>query len=184
LTLRDAQSLSGWQSRDKRCEPSQVLSDGGANKLILSASWTTQSKPTEPQNALEMRKPHLDLLTLTPRLLETFGASERPGDVLSVLMDIARDLARWLLRAALGFERTYIAVELACAIQKRLAFVHPAAGSEPFSARAMIDVAGWVISKIAARNGAIISLRLVEHRDMWRDVPFSSTSQFSIVAAP
>jgi hypothetical protein len=25
------------------CEPSQVLSDGGQNKLILGASWATQS---------------------------------------------------------------------------------------------------------------------------------------------
>src|SRR5438067_9239246 len=32
-----------------------------------------------------------------------------------------------------------------------------------------VDVAGRVISKVAAREGAILSLRLVEHRDMWRD---------------
>ena len=67
-----------------------------------------------------MCKPHLDLLALAPRLLEALGASERPGDVAGVLMDVARDLARWLLRAALRLEWAHIAVELACAIQKRL----------------------------------------------------------------
>jgi len=118
--LRDAQGLSGWWPSDQRCEPSQVLSDGGQNKLILGASRTTQSKSTEPQDALQVCEPHLDLLALTSRLLEALGASERSGDVSGMLMDVARDLARWLLRTALRFEWAYIAVELAGAIQKRL----------------------------------------------------------------
>src|SRR5450755_1281319 len=84
-------------------------------------------------------------------------------------MDIARDLARRLLWAALRFERAYIAVELACTIQKRLAIVNGAARSEPLSARAMVDVAGRVILKVAAREGAVIPLRLVKHRDVRRD---------------
>jgi len=41
-----------------------------------------------------MREPHLDLLALTPGLLEALGANERPGDVSGVLMDVARDLAK------------------------------------------------------------------------------------------
>jgi hypothetical protein len=40
-----------------------------------------------------MCEPHLDLLALTPRLLEALGTSERPRNVSSVLMDVARDLA-------------------------------------------------------------------------------------------
>jgi hypothetical protein len=47
----------------------------------LCAPWAAQSKPTEPQDALQVREPHLDLLALTPRLLEALGASERPGNV-------------------------------------------------------------------------------------------------------
>src|SRR5260370_42633172 len=49
------------------------------------------------------------------------------------------------------------------------ALVHGSAGPKPLSARAVIDVAGRVISKVAPREGAIIPLRLVEHRHMWRD---------------
>jgi len=82
----------GCRARDQRREPSQVLSDGGQNKLILGASWATQSQPTEPQDALQVGEPHLNLLALTPRLLEAVGASERPGNVSGVLMDVARDL--------------------------------------------------------------------------------------------
>ena len=86
--------MSGWWwSRNKRREPPQVLGDGGQNKLILRALWAAQSKPTEPQDALQVCEPHLDLLALTPRELEALGASERPGNVSGMLMDIARDLA-------------------------------------------------------------------------------------------
>ena len=45
---------------------------------------------------------------------------ERPGNVPGVLMDVARDLARWFFWTALRFERAYIAVELTRTIQKRL----------------------------------------------------------------
>ena len=182
-TLRNTQGLSGWRSRNQRCEPPQVLSNGGQNKLVLSTSWTTQSKPTELQDALQVREPHLDLLALMSRLLEALGASERPRNVPGMFMDIARDLARWLLWAALRFEWANVAVELACAIQQRLALVHGAARPKSLSARAVVDVVGRVISKVAAREGAVVPLRLVVHRNMGA-IPFSSTSQFSIGAAP
>ena len=84
-----------------------------------------------------MCEPHLDLLAFPLRLLKTLSTSKRPRDVAGMLMDVARDLACRLLWAALRFERTYIAVELAGAIQKCLALVHRAAGPEPLSARAM-----------------------------------------------
>ena len=127
FTLRNTQSPNGWRSRNQRCEPLEVLGDSSQNKFILGASRTTQSKPAELQDALQVREPHLDLLALTSRLLEALGASERPGDVPGALMYVARDLARWFFWTALWFERAYIAVELAGAIhaiQKRLALVH------------------------------------------------------------
>src|SRR5258708_26738730 len=71
---------------DQRWQPSQVLSDGGQNKLILGTTRATQSQPPEPQDALEVCEPNLDLLALSSRLLEALGASERPGDVAGVLM--------------------------------------------------------------------------------------------------
>ena len=85
-TLRNTENLSGRRSRNERCEPPQVLSDGGQNKLILGASWTTQSKSAELQDALQVRKPHLDLLALAPRLLKVLGANERSGDVAGMLI--------------------------------------------------------------------------------------------------
>jgi hypothetical protein len=64
----------------------------------------TQSEPTELQDALQVCKPHLDLLALMPRPLEALGSSERSGNVSGMLMDVVRDLARWFLWTALRFE--------------------------------------------------------------------------------
>src|ERR1700722_12862087 len=149
-TLRDAQNLCRWRPRDQGCEPPQVLCDGGQNKLVLGTSWTTQPKSAELEDALQVCEPHLDLLALMPRPFEGLGASQRSGDVPGVLMDVTRDLARWFFWTALRFKRAYIAVELARTIQKRLALVHSAARPEPLSARAVVDVAGRIISKVAA----------------------------------
>src|SRR3954447_20898155 len=42
-----------WRwSGDQRCEPPQVLGDGGENELILGASRAAQPKPPKPQDAL------------------------------------------------------------------------------------------------------------------------------------
>jgi hypothetical protein len=56
---------------DQQCKSPQVLSNGDQNKLVLGTSWTTQSKPAKLQNALQVRKPHLDLLALTPKRFNT-----------------------------------------------------------------------------------------------------------------
>ena len=67
-------------------------------------------------------------------------ANDRATSRACSCMDVARDLARWFFWTALGFERTHtFLVELARTIQKRLAFVHGAAGPEPLSARAVVE---------------------------------------------
>jgi len=50
-----------------------------------------------PGCASSVCEPHLDLLALPSRLLEALGAGERPGDVSGMLVDVARNLARWEL---------------------------------------------------------------------------------------
>jgi hypothetical protein len=59
----------------------------------LGASWTTQSKQAELEDALQVCEPHLDFLALKSRLLKALGASERTGNVSGMFMDIARDFA-------------------------------------------------------------------------------------------
>src|SRR5438477_1494567 len=52
LTLRNTRRMSGWRSRNQRREPPQVLGDGSKDKFVLGTSRSTQSKPTELQDAL------------------------------------------------------------------------------------------------------------------------------------
>jgi hypothetical protein len=66
ITLRDALNRIWWRPGGQRCEPPQILGDGSENKFVLGTSWSTQSEPTEPQDALQVREPHLDLLALPP----------------------------------------------------------------------------------------------------------------------
>jgi hypothetical protein len=93
LTLREARNSIWRRTGDQFGQPSQVLGDGGQNKLILGTSRAPQSKPVESQDTLEVSKPHLDLLALAPRLFVAYCANEGPGNVSGVFMDIARDLA-------------------------------------------------------------------------------------------
>jgi len=61
--------------------------------------------------------------------------------------------------------------------------MHGATCPKLLSARAVVDVAGWIISKVAAREGAVIRFDL-SFTGIWGAIPLSSTSQFSIGAAP
>jgi hypothetical protein len=183
IFIRFFRSLPALLPSATEAQPGSWLKDSGQNKFILGASWTVQSKPAELQDALEVRKPHLDLLALAPRLLEVLGANERSGDVAGTLMDIARNLARWVFRTALRFERAYIAVELAGAIQKRLALMHGATCPKLLSARAVVDVAGWIISKVAAREGAVVRFDL-SFTAIWGGARYPSPQPASSASEP
>ena len=130
-----------------------------------------------------MRESHLDLLALASRLLKALSTSERPGHVSGVFVDVARNLVRWVFRTALRFEWAYIAVELAGAVQKRLPFMHGATRAKPLSTRAMVDVIGRAYQKLLREK--VPSSRFdLSNTGICGAMPFSSTSQFSIGAAP
>ena len=67
----------GYQLR----HPSEVLSNRCKRKLVLCAARTSQSKLPKPEDALQMREPHLDAIALATRLLE------QSGDITSALID-------------------------------------------------------------------------------------------------
>jgi hypothetical protein len=76
-SLRAAADSGRW--RPERTHPGRFV-----DHVAVSA---------ELQDALEVRKAHLDLLTPVPRLLKALDAGKGSGDISSMLMDIARDLA-------------------------------------------------------------------------------------------
>src|SRR5436190_22184720 len=89
-----ASSLQRWGSPAKQLGKSpQVLSGCGQQYFILATAQTPQSEPVEPEDALHMRKPHLNLLSLAARLLEGFRLGEGPDTIAHILIDVSRDLA-------------------------------------------------------------------------------------------
>src|SRR5690242_5851341 len=81
------------QPREKHCHTPQVLGDGGQHELVLSAARAAQTQSGEPQDALQVREPHLDALAVMPRLLEGRGAGQRSSKVPGPLVEAARYLA-------------------------------------------------------------------------------------------
>src|SRR6266851_3742237 len=172
LRWRKAQRGQWRRSSDKLGEAPQILGDGPEHELVLCATWAAQSKSTEPQDTFQVCEPHLDALAIAPRLLEGISADERSGDIACVLVNVARDLSCWFLWTAPRFEETLVAIELAGTIKKRRAVMHRAARSEFLASRAVVDVSLRVVSKVAAREGAVFALRLVNDGDVRRDLLF------------
>ena len=127
----------------------------------------------ELQDALQVCEPHLrsscaHVATVqNPRCRRTTG-QRVPG---KVLMDVAWDLLRdGSFGQHCDLSGHISQSRLAGTIQKRsLPSCTVPLVPEPLSTRAMVDVVGRVISKIAAREGAVVSLRFVEYGNMWRD---------------
>jgi len=91
--LRKTRIDRWWWSSDQLCEPAKVLRDSRECKLVSRPRWATQPKSSKSENTLEMSEQHLHALAMAARLLECGGARERSGDVASILMDAAGDLA-------------------------------------------------------------------------------------------
>ena len=54
----------GWH-RDQLCHLAEVLGGGGEEELVSCSVWTSQTQAIHPEDALEVREQHLDLLPLT-----------------------------------------------------------------------------------------------------------------------
>lgn len=97
-------------------EFSEVLGGWGEQELIAGATWSAQSEPSEPEDALEVGEQHLDLLAPVPGTFIGRRVGQGSGHFASILVDVPRDLAGWGVRAAPELEGTSIAVSLAGAV--------------------------------------------------------------------
>ena len=91
--------------RSQSGQPPQVLGSGGEEKFVAGSAGTPKAQAGKAQDALEMGEQHLDLLSTTAGL-----------HVASVFVQVPRDLAGDIVRAALRFEFTEVAVQFAGAI--------------------------------------------------------------------
>src|SRR5262249_3594270 len=125
---------------DKFGKPGEGLCGRCQGELVLRAQRAAQAKAAEPQKALEVGGQRLDPPAVVARLLKGLGFAEPTSNVAGVLVDAARDLARWLLRAASHLEWAYIAIELARPVEQLLVIHDLARGGEALTSGARVDV--------------------------------------------
>lgn len=106
-----------------------------------------------------MSEEHLDLFALSPRLLEGFGASQRPGQIAGSFIEAARYLAGWRIGAATRLELALAAVQRAAAIEKRGAVIDEGAGGAQRLV-AWADVGIGILVVLEVRRGKVPSLRV------------------------
>jgi hypothetical protein len=67
------------------------LRDCRQGELELRSARATKTQSVKPQNALEVREQHLDLLAIAARLRERLCFGKRAGDIVCGLIHIAFD---------------------------------------------------------------------------------------------
>src|SRR6266566_2929373 len=108
--LRKADLCDRRWADDEPCEPAKVLRDCRQCELELSASWPAQAQTTEPKDALEMCKQHLNTFAIAARSFECFGLRQRPRHVTGLFVDAALDSAQRCLRTAMCLEEAAAAI--------------------------------------------------------------------------
>ena len=90
--LRRANRCPGWWgATEKLGEPSKVLCGCREQDFVSDAAQAPQPEPVEPENALHVRKSHLNLLALAARLFEGFGIGQCADTVPHIFVEVAGD---------------------------------------------------------------------------------------------
>jgi len=145
-------------SRTEACR----LRTGSRYRSGRSPDWLKFKNP-EAVN-LQVGKAHLDAFALVARLEEGLCPHQPACHVAGIFMNIAGNLTRRAIGTALHLKCTDFAVELGCAIAKRLAVVHGAGGVQHLAAWADVNTSPPVPAKVSARECAVVAKRLGAQR--------------------
>src|SRR6266702_5198785 len=153
-------------SDDELCEPADVLRDGRQCELELSAARPAQAHTTEPKDALEMGKQHLNTFTITARSFKCFGLRQRSGYVTRFLIESALESAQRRLWTTLRLEEAAAAIPRPGPVVQCLAIIKQlACRGENLACRTGVDVPLLVEGEVFPTERSVFSLRLVDHRD-------------------
>jgi hypothetical protein len=97
-------------------EPLEVLRDGDKMEFVSRAVETLQAQSLEPVVGFEACKACLDSFSLSAGLFELGSALERESIIAGRFVHVARDLARYDIRAALRSQWARTAIEPASSI--------------------------------------------------------------------
>jgi hypothetical protein len=82
--------------RGKFCQTPKILRDRRKGKLELCSTWPAQAEAAKAQDALQMRKQHLNLLSVSPCSRVSLARGGGAGDIAGFFIDAARDFP-WAL---------------------------------------------------------------------------------------
>ena len=92
--LCDASNSQRWRgTAEELGEPPQVLRSCREQHFVPDAAQAPQPEPVEPENALHVRKSHLNLLALAAGLLEGFRIGQGADPISHIFVEVAGDLA-------------------------------------------------------------------------------------------
>ena len=123
---------------------------GGEENFISGAGEATQSEAVEFEYPFHMGESHLDFLAFVARVSEGRCLGQGANMIANILIDIARDPARWRLGTASALQRTGSAIWTSRPVIERPAVMHPARGPERLAAGAGVAVMLGVEDEVAA----------------------------------
>ncbi len=167
-----------WLRWPQPGEAPQILGGRREQELVLRAAWTTQPQPPELQDALEMGEQHFDLFPTAAGDLKSRRGGKGPRDITGVFVDIPRNLARDIIRAALRLEFADVAILLAravtaCAVSADAGARRGVGASKLnqfFTRRTGVAVCIRMPREVRARERAVGSRRVVKDRNVRRDL--------------
>jgi hypothetical protein len=145
-------------------------------ELVLGAAWPTQPQSSKPQDALEMSEQHLDLFPTAASDLKFRRDGKGPRYISRVFIDVPRNLAQDIVRAALRFEFADVTILLAGAVTAQAVSVDAGARrgigaselNQFLARRTGVAVRVWIPREVRTRERAIRPRRFVENRDVRR----------------
>ena len=98
--LRKAGLCQRWRgTAEKPSEPPEVLRGCCQQHFVPDAAQAPQPETVEPENALHVRKSHLNLLALAARLPEGFPIGQGTDTISHIFVEVAGDFAHGRSRA-------------------------------------------------------------------------------------
>src|SRR5262245_44525720 len=138
-------------------------------EFVARAGKTPEPHAFEAVVNLQVSKAHLDALSFIARFEEGLCPRQTAGQITRLLMDITWDLSSRCVGTALHLERTDVAIDLRGAIAKHVAIVQSAGCVQYLVVRTEIDASPAIPAKVAAREGAVVTLAAITYRDMRRN---------------
>lgn len=168
--LHEAGRCQRWRgTAEKPGEPPEVLRGCCQQHFVPDAAQAPQPETVEPENALHVRKSHLNLLALPAGLLEGFRVGQGADTISHIFVDVTGDFAHSRGRT-LRLQQTGRAVLLVGPVVDDMTLVDVTGAGQLRATRADINIALLVEDKIGATEGTIGARRLVPHRYVRCDV--------------